>query len=122
MTGTSSRYGQKSEQLDDTGMRHGAISLALLVASALVLPACDQGTDIRIENATEIELNIFYDISPGARVASTLAPFESKEFTVIRDVWKGYLIAKDKSGSVVFQRQITWQELKKLAEIVIRRE
>jgi hypothetical protein len=93
--------------------------LALVVWGS-VLVACEPGTAITIENATDSTVTLFYEPGSNAPPQFTLQPFQTRRLTVTVVEWKDRLIAKDPSGKVIFDQRITLDEMKRMDRIVIK--
>lgn len=91
----------------------GKFSLAVgacTVATLLVfLAACDPGHSVTYVNNTPYRLRI-YDAKD--RLVAELEPFEMNTGTELEHLWTGRRVAKTQDGRVVFQADLTWEELK----------
>jgi hypothetical protein len=83
---------------------------ACTVATLLVfLTACDPGHTVTIVNKTPYTLTVFDD---DAVMVREVAPFGTTTGPQKKFLWKGRITAKTKDGRVVFQVDLTWDELK----------
>jgi hypothetical protein len=83
-----------------------AICLLLFLASAV---ACDPGHSVTYVNNTPYRLRI-YDAKD--RLVAELEPFEMNTGSELEHLWTGRRVAKTQDGRVVFQADLTWEELK----------
>lgn len=90
---------------------------AVLVASGVLWTACDPGHGVTFENQTQATVNVFN----GDDLDATLSPGTQRTLGFIEYMGLRTFVAKDESGTVVFQEQYSWDDLKRLNwRIVIR--
>ena len=90
---------------------HNMWRCALLAALVFVLAglACDPGHTVTWENRTPYRLVVFDEDDV---VVSHLEPFETLTVPQKKFLWEGKIAAKTPDGRVVFQVDLTWEELK----------
>ena len=72
-----------------------------------------------IENRTSMPVDIFYEPGPTVKKETTVEAMSSHRLTIARVVWTNRVIARDSSGTVVFDQVITWGDIKRTRRIVI---
>jgi hypothetical protein len=97
-----------------------AVFVFVAVLCAVVGVACEPGRTVAVEDATTTTITLFFDAAADARPEFTLRPLETKRIVFTRGGWKDIVIAKDSSGTVIFDERITWDELQHMQRIVIQ--
>ena len=87
---------------------------AAVIVIATVGVACDPGATVTFENRTPTRLTIYDEPGADAKVQYSLEPFETTTVGFFPRYWKDRLIVRGPSGNVVFDKRITYDELKKM--------
>lgn len=93
------------------------LPLVLLLVAAT---SCDHTVSFPFENATGGRVHVSISVDT-TRTDFTLDPGETSEIATSKRFWTGNVVARDDSGNVVFDEQISWQELTEQGKVVITR-
>lgn len=108
--------GSKSLKLSPMFTR---LLIVLVLCATATAAACDPGTVITIENNTSTSIDIFFRAGDDAAKEVTVNPRSSERLAVAEVIWRDRVIARTASGEIVFDKVITWEDLKKSKRIVI---
>jgi hypothetical protein len=97
-----------------------AVVLVLAISSLLLL-ACDHTKDFEFVNATDVRIHVFTSANASEGSAFSLEPGATGGLVTAEKVWRGRVVARDDDGSVVFDQEITWEELEKSGRVIITR-
>ena len=95
------------------------VAAIVLVATTLACEPIDGGGTFTFENRTAKTLTFYFEPGADALVRFSLGPFQTTTVAMLRSSWKGRLIARDPAGNIVFDKRITYEELKKMERVVI---
>ena len=99
-------------------MRVSVLGLLLLGGTLL---ACDDTESFPFENATNVR--IYVTITADAEgVGVWLEPGAEERIVTSERFWTGRVVARDDFGNVLFDEQISWQELTERGRVVIKRD
>jgi hypothetical protein len=90
-----------------------------LVALCATLLACDPGTVVTIENRTSTAVDIFYESNTAGKKETTVAAMSTKRLTIAEVTWTGRVIARNSSGTIVYDEMVSWDDVKRTPRIVI---
>ena len=80
---------------------------------------CDGGI-MTFANETSEEITVLYGKDPNAAIILTLTAGEMTKAVVYESLWQGSLVARDSSGEIIFEVELSWEELNELEQIVIK--
>ncbi len=95
-------------------MKAIVLGVTIIVLAAVAVACFDPGAGITFENRTPTRLTFYVEPGPDAKPQFSLEPFETKTFSELRHLWKDRVIARDPAGTIVFNKRITWDEVKKM--------
>ena len=82
---------------------------------------CDASTSVTAINETSEEVRLFYGKGPNANLHFTLAAGETLRDLIVYEMqWEGSLVARNASGEIIFELELTWEKLQELEQIVIK--
>jgi hypothetical protein len=88
-----------------------------MLLSATLL-GCDNTTSFPFENATDAR--VYVTITADAEgVGLSIGPGSMKRIATSKRFWTGRVVARDDNGNIVFDEQISWEELEQSGGVVI---
>lgn len=100
-----------------TGVRVPVLGLLLL---SVTLLACDRTESFPFENATDVRVYVTIT-ADGEGVGVSLGPGAVEGIVTGERFWTGRVLARDDDGNIVFDEQISWEELNRRGRVVITR-
>jgi hypothetical protein len=94
-------------------------SLPVYLLLALVTLACDPGRTVAIDNQSSQEIELYFGQGDNATRELTIGGRSAVRVTVLKKLWKGHITARTSDGKILYDEDISWNELQRLDKITI---